>query len=508
MKRSTIKHLSLATTALALFSAGVAVSADEATAVVAEAVQTQTSSELKPAAGEAGVASTASSEAATSESNSQAIATSEATSEATTETSSEFQNFGAAVVDEAGNRIISVDYKGYNIVSAPSGATITNAKGEIVVEDPSWAKAEFNDAYKQWIKDTIAKYETGQQTSSSTQTSTDVKDETSSEFQNFGAAVIDEAGNRIISVDYKGYNIVSTSSGATITNAKGEVVVEDASWAKAEFNDAYKQWIKDTIAKYEAEQQTSSSTESSTDVKDETETSETSASETAKSETSTSEATPKTQATAEETELFKNYTKDLKEADYYYTDLNNDGVNELVTKNGVFFITNGEVKTLAGSVVAPVGGYREAFKVVGSYIASASWSAGSGDGVAEIRVLRADGSGYDIIAKEEFTKFGRDFDFDKWVDETLANLPKNPVTDTKESSTANTTQAATKESKASQAAAKTNTTASKAAVAQTPTQSSKKLPSTGEQNTIFAAFVGAILSAGAAILAKVKFLKK
>lgn len=326
------------------------------------------------------------------------------------------------------------------------------------------------------------------------------------QFHSTGVGYDEAAGKWVTSGKYGESTFVVKAEGdknskVTVYDQAGKVVAETTLAGQYiggpigegyEVIEAAKNWIADAVAKLGTEQ-TPATTETSA---------------TTKSETTEPETTSKTTATAEETNLYKSYTKDLNESDYYYTDFNNDGVNELVTKNGVFFINNGEVKRLAGNEVAPVGGYRETFKVVGSYIASASWYSGSGDGVAEIRVLRADGSGYDVITKEEFTKIGLNFNFDKWVEDTLANLPKNPATDTKESSTVNTTQATAEDTKTSQAATKTNTTASQAAVAQTPTQSSKKLPSTGEQNTIFATFVGAILLAGAAILAKVKFLKK
>lgn len=450
--------------------------------------------------------------ASTTEQTTTTVATTQA--QATTETNDrQFHSTGVGYDEAAGKWVTSGKYGESTFVVKAEGdknskVTVYDQAGKVVAETtlagqyiggPIGEGYEVVEAAKNWIADTVteqtpATTETSATTVTTTEAATTATTETNADNFTLGF-VLGKTGG--VYGDFT-YDIVAEAGGkskVTVYDKSGKVVSETTVSGQVVSKDQageVKQWLAEAVAKLGTEQ-TPATTETSA---------------TTKSETTESETTSKTTATAEETKLYNSYIKDLNESDYYYTDFNNDGVNELVTKNGVFFINNGEVKQLAGNEVAPVGGYRETFKVVGSYIASASWYSGSGDGVAEIRVLRADGSGYDVITKEEFTKIGLNFNFDKWVEDTLANLPKNPATDTKESSTVNTTQATAEDTKTSQAATKTNTTASQAAVAQTPTQSSKKLPSTGEQNTIFATFVGAILLAGAAILAKVKFLKK
>lgn len=450
MKRSTIKHLSLATTALALFSAGVAVSADEATAVVAEAVQTQTSSELKPAAGEAGVASTASSEAATSESNSQATATSEAATEATTSLSlSVFQQ-------TPGSEWI-------NIIT-----TATEPVSEKV----------YADAY-------LVSQSTGWESEVASVTIN--KDEAKTQNQ---ILIPNNDGTYVLRLKWDGQQVDS-----------------------APFSIKNRQFITTPTTDNEVNTSETPTSEAAT--------SETSTSETTKSETSASE-TAKSETSASETAKSETATKTS-------SSLNLDQ------------LANGDLSSIVGKYPGKNGGNSFTFNPDGTVTIeseNAKWTETASDfrnnnGIIEFSSVDAPTRFYIVPAGvaspidaglARFDDINRDRIFitgegsnivfldEKLGSEKVDNNSKTTTTDTASSSNdkvdTNTTQAATKESKASQAAAKTNTTASKAAVAQTPTQSSKKLPSTGEQNTIFAAFVGAILLAGAAILAKVKFLKK
>ncbi|MBF8970425.1 LPXTG cell wall anchor domain-containing protein [Streptococcus sp. NLN76] len=110
---------------------------------------------------------------------------------------------------------------------------------------------------------------------------------------------------------------------------------------------------------------------------------------------------------------FADKLANLNESQYRFVDLNGDGVNELVTPTGVYYTSNGEVKELADRH-AWNGGSRADFEFYGNYVIFRNWTSGSGRGGAEIRQLRADGSGYNVIASTQFDRVDQ-FDHLAWA---------------------------------------------------------------------------------------------
>lgn len=193
------------------------------------------------------------------------------------------------------------------------------------------------------------------------------------------------------------------------------------------------------------------------------------------------------QPTAEEKALYKEQLEKAQEGSVRFVDLNGDGQNELVTSNGIYYIQNGKVVEL-GSIHA-VGGSRGSAIIFGNYVIQLGWGSGSGNGGAEIRQLRADGSGYDVIAR---TSFDSIFEFNPtaWAESVLGKTEdvngQTPVASTQQSSQQ----------------------ASVAKSAKATSSDTKKLPNTGIESSFLASVVGVITIMLGAIVASFSLKNK
>lgn len=192
---------------------------------------------------------------------------------------------------------------------------------------------------------------------------------------------------------------------------------------------------------------------------------------------------------------FADKLANLNESQYRFVDLNGDGVNELVTPTGVYYTSNGEVKELADRH-AWNGGSRADFEFYGNYIIVRNWTSGSGRGGAEIRQLRADGSGYDVIASTQFDRVDQ-FDQLAWAKGILGdkNSLDNQVNNGRQgdSTVSNPVVKGTDATKGQEV---------------TKAKGDKKLPNTGTEVSSLVLMVGAFLLMLGAIFARFTVKKK
>lgn len=242
-----------------------------------------------------------------------------------------------------------------------------------------------------------------------------------------------------------------------------------------------KAWVVTKVAELEKNTETTASSE-------ETSTNSSQQPESKQDKESTDNKTTETaQPTAEEEVLYKEQLEKAQEGSVRFVDLNGDGQNELVTSNGIYYIQNGKVVEL-GSIYA-VGGSRGSVLLFGNYVIQLGWGSGSGSGGAEIRQLRADGNGYDVIAR---TSFDSIFEFNPtaWAESVLGKTEdvngQTPVASTQQSSQQ----------------------ASVAKSAKATSSDTKKLPNTGIESSFLASVVGVITIMLGAIVASFSLKNK